>query len=106
MTNYGMTLKNMISFSDFNKGQAGKIFESVKKDGSKIVVKNNKPECVLVSVDDYLKMIEENNEVRLLLTAADRMDAFDGNMKDTFSQEEIEKILGIDTSDFDEVEIE
>lgn len=31
MANYGTALKDMISFSEFNIGQAGKIFDSVKK---------------------------------------------------------------------------
>lgn len=106
MTNYGSALQNMISFSEFNRGQAGKIFDSVKKAGAKIVVKNNNPECVLISVDEYVKMVDEINDMRALLMAADRMDNFDGIMKDTFSQEEIEKIFDVDTSDCDEVEIE
>lgn len=106
MTNYSNALNNMISFSEFNRGQAGKIFDDVKKIGSKIVIKNNNPECVLISVDDYLKMVDEINDMRALLMAVDRMSDFDGNMKDTFSQEEIEKMFSIDTNDCDEVEIE
>lgn len=106
MTNYGSALRNMISFSEFNRGQAGKIFEDVKKVGAKIVVKNNNPECVLISVDDYINMVEEINDMRAILMAADRMSNFDGNVKDTFSQEEIEKMFGVNTKDCEEVEIE
>ena len=106
MANYGLTLDSMVSFSEFNRGQAGKIFDNVKKVGTKIVVKNNAPECVLVSVDEYMKMVDEINDARLLLTAVDRMQDFDGNMKDAFSQEEVEKMFGVDTSDFEKVEIE
>ena len=101
-----MALQNMISFSEFNRGQAGKIFDSVKKEGAKIVIKNNCPECVLISADDYIEMANEINDMRLLLMAADRMSDFDGDMKDTFSQEEVEKMFGVDTSDCEEVEIE
>lgn len=106
MTNYANALKNMVSFSDFNKGQAGKIFNNVKSEGTKIVVKNNNPECVLVSVDDYLRMVDEINDMRALLMAVDRMDSFDGELKDSFSQEEIEKMFGVNTEDCDGVEIE
>ena len=106
MTNYGLTLDNMVSFSEFNRGQAGKIFDNVKKTGTKIVIKNNTPECVLISVDEYKKIVNEINDARLLLTAVDRMQDFDGNMKDTFSQEEVEKMFKVDTSDFEMVEIE
>ena len=34
-------LDSIISISQFNKGQANKIFSDVKKVGTKIVVKNN-----------------------------------------------------------------
>lgn len=106
MTNYGTALRDMVSFSEFNRGQAGKIFNEVKTNGAKIVVKNNKPECVILSVDDYMKLTDELNDIRTLLLAAERMNEFDGNMKDTFTQEEVEKLLGLDSSDFDGVEIE
>lgn len=106
MTNFTTVLKNMIPFSEFNRGQAGKIFDEVKNNGAKIVVKNNKPECVLVSVNDYIKMVDEINDNRALLMAADRMSDFSENIKDTFSQEEVEQLLGIDISNYEEVEIE
>lgn len=106
MTTYEAALKNMVSFSEFNRGQAGKIFEDVKKVGKKIVIKNNSPECVLISVKEYIEMIDEINDMRALLMAVDRMGDFDGDMKHTFSQEEIEKMFGVDTSDCEEIEIE
>lgn len=106
MTNYGLALKNMVSFSDFNRGQAGKIFDDVKNKGSKIVVKNNNPECVLVSVDDYINMVDEINDMRLLLMAVDRMNVVNEGSKENISQEEVEKMFGVDSSDCDEVEIE
>lgn len=106
MTNFGAALKNMVSFSEFNRGQAGKIFDEVKNDGTKIVVKNNNPECVLISVNEYIKMVDEINDMRALLLAVDRMSDFDGEIKDTFSHEEIKKLLGVNTDDCEEVEIE
>ena len=106
MTNFTTVLKNMIPFFEFNRGQAGKIFDEVKNNGAKIVVKNNKPECVLVSVNDYIKMVDEINDNRALLMATDRMSDFSENIKDTFSQEEVEQLLGIDISNYEEVEIE
>ena len=106
MTNYDSALQNMISFSEFNRGQAGKIFENVKTSGAKIVIKNNNPECVLVSVNEYINMVNEINDMRALLMAVDRMSDFNGDMKETLSQEEIEKIFGVDTSDYEGEEIE
>lgn len=66
-------LKNTVSISLFNKGQASKIFDSVRKTGIKIVMKNNKPECVLMSPEDYVKMIDQLNDAKLLMLANERM---------------------------------
>lgn len=106
MAMFDTTLKNMVSFSEFNRGQAGKIFDDVKKVGKKIVIRNNNPECVLVSIKEYIEMVDEINDMRALLMAVDCMNDFDGNMNHTFSQDEVEKMFGVDTSDCNEVEIE
>ena len=42
-------IRDTIPISMFNRGLAGKIFEEVRKAGAKVVMKNNLPECVLVS---------------------------------------------------------
>ena len=51
-------------------------------------------------------MVDEIKDNRALLMDADRMSDFSGNIKDTFSQEEVEQLLGIDISNYEEVEIE
>ena len=43
----------MIPITRFNKGEATKIFDEVEHSGVKIVVKNNKPACVLLSPAQY-----------------------------------------------------
>lgn len=106
MTNYEYVLKNMVSFSEFNRGQAGKIFDEVKNKGTKIVIKNNRPECVLVSVNDYIQMVDEINDAKDFLMAVDRIGTFGDNLENTISQEEVEKIFDIDSSDYKEIEIE
>ena len=47
-------IKNTVPITQFNRGLAGKIFEDVKKQGAKVVMKNNTPECVLMSPEEYL----------------------------------------------------
>lgn len=51
-------LRSFVSISRFNKGEAGKIIEEVKEDGIKVIVKNNAPECVMLSVEDYDHLVE------------------------------------------------
>ena len=70
-------IENTIPISLFNKGLAGKIFSDVRTRGSKVVMKNNAPECVLLSPDEYIKLMDEVNDARLLSLAAVRMSRFD-----------------------------
>ena len=42
-------IRDTIPISLFNRGFAGKIFEEVKQNGTKVVMKNNAAECVLMS---------------------------------------------------------
>lgn len=100
-------IKNTISISLFNRGLAGKIFEEVKQSGAKVVMKNNAAECVLMSPDEYLRLMDEVNDARLLAVAAERMANFDPNT--LVPAEEVYKKYGItpeDLVDCDEVEIE
>lgn len=100
-------LKNTVSISLFNKGQASKIFDSVRKTGIKIVMKNNKPECVLISPEDYVKMIDQLNDAKLLMLANERMAKV--NPEKMMTQKEFDEKYGIMESDFqgfDEVEFE
>ena len=104
MTN---AITNTISISLFNRGLAGKVFEDVKKCGAKVVIKNNAPECVLISPEEYIKLMDEVNEARLLTLASERMEKYD-RFK-TVSEEDVLNELGIteeDLSDSDRVEIE
>ena len=53
-------LGSFVSISRFNKGEAGKIIEEVKQDGIRVIVKNNAPECVMISVEEYDNLIAES----------------------------------------------
>ncbi len=100
-------IRNTVSISLFNRGLAGKIFSDVKRTGAKVVMKNNLPEVVLLSPDEYVRLMDEVNDARLLTIAAGRMANYDPST--TISQEEIDRKLGITESDlegYDEVEFE
>lgn len=67
----GSTLQSLIPISKFNQGGAAKIFEEVRTTGFGIVVKNDTPECVLVSPEKYQEM-EEIIENYYLLQLAEK----------------------------------
>lgn len=107
MTNMVSAIRDTISISQFNRGFAGKIFEEVKQTGAKVVMKNNAAECVLLSPEEYLRLMDEVNDARLLAIAAGRMENYDPAA--VLSEEEMNARLGVTKEDlvgFEEVEIE
>lgn len=52
-------ITNTVPITQFNRGLAGKIFEDVKQCGAKVVMKNNAAECVLISPDEYVRLMDE-----------------------------------------------
>ena len=99
MANITSAIRDTISISLFNRGLAGKIFEDVKQSGAKVVMKNNSAECVLLSPDEYVKLMDEVNDARLLSIANERMQNF--NPANLISSEELYNELGITEEDLD-----
>ena len=107
MANITSAIRDTISISLFNRGLAGKIFEDVKQSGAKVVMKNNSAECVLLSPEEYVKIMDEVNDARLLSLANERMQNF--NSANLIPSEALYKELGITKDDLDaigEVEFE
>ena len=107
MANVVSAVRDTVPITLFNRGQAGTIFRDVRRSGAKVVMKNNAPECVLLSPEEYLALMDELKDARLLALAAERMENYDPEK--LISQEEIDKKYGFtadDLSDSDEVEIE
>ncbi|MBR3543119.1 MAG: hypothetical protein IKN82_05405 [Treponema sp.] len=46
-------MRAFVPISMLNKGGAGRVIEEVKRDGIRVIVKNNAPECVMISVEEY-----------------------------------------------------
>lgn len=100
-------LTSTVPISMFNKGLAGKIFDEVKKAGAKVVMKNNTPECVLLSPAEYTALIDAVNDAKLLALANERMANFDNDK--LITEEEHKKKYGITSETlegYDEVEFE
>ena len=93
-------LNNFVSVSDFSQGKANKIFKDVSEnDQEYIVLKNNKPAAVVLSVSEYEKtnerirrleaIVEKIIDLHLLYEAEIR------NTEDTVPFEEIVKEEGL-----------
>lgn len=98
-------LDSIVPISRFNKGEANKIFREVKKSGVKIVMKNNSPECVLISPESYKEMVEEYEDSLLLAEAERRL----SKKQKYISEKDVMKEFGITEAmlaAIDDVEIE
>ena len=70
-------INRTVPISQFNRGLAGKIFEEVKHSGSKVVMKNNEAEVVLVSPEEYLRMMDQLEDYKLMETSLERLSHYD-----------------------------
>ena len=94
-------IRNTIPISQFNRGLAGQIFEDVRTHGAKVVMKNNAAECVLLSPEEYVRLMDELNDARLAALAVERMASFDPAT--LVPEEEVWDRLGITDDELDEV---
>lgn len=97
-------LKTMVPISRFNKGEANKIFDEVETTGTKIVVKNNKPACVLISPTQYESLMEMLSDFILREEAEERMEHYDAS--ENLTQEQMMQEFGIIQSELDAVDVE
>ena len=86
MSKLRSAIENTVSISLLNKGYAGQIFDEVRASGTKVVIKNNVAECVLMAPDEYLSMLDELNEMKAVAAAALRLDGV--NPKNLLTEEE------------------
>ena len=103
MSTVGM-MKKIVPITRFNKGEANKIFDEVQSTGTKIVMKNNRPACVLISPEQYESLIEMLSDY-LLLAEADRRMAANSDAEN-ISHEDMMRSLGITREELDAVDVE
>ena len=53
-------LKQYVPISQFNKGKASQIFSELDKVGKMVVIKNNQPIAVILSIEEYERLIAED----------------------------------------------
>ena len=100
--------ERLVPISDFSQGKAGKIFNDVAENNNEyIILKNNQPTAVLLSVKEYREiqeksarleeLLEKIENIRLLKLAESRADnntySFESFVNEQgFSMEELEEI--------------
>lgn len=100
-------LQSLVPISQFNKGQAAKIFDRLHSENELIVLKNNQPSAIILSPEEYTRLTEIEEDYYLLLEANRRLES-DGNNK-TVSLNNVMNELGISEDellDAEDVDIE
>lgn len=66
--------EKLVPISDFSKGKAGKIFNDVEKNNNEyIILKNNQPTAVLISLKEYRDTQEKVAKLERLLETVENM---------------------------------
>ena len=92
-----------ISVSELGRGQASRVIQTVSDVQEQyIVVKNNKPKAVILSVEEYSDLLEVKENYDLLLLASKRMAVYDYNQSIEFK--DILQELNISEEELDALE--
>lgn len=97
-------MKAIVPITRFNKGEANRIFDEVESGGTKIVMKNNTPACVLMSPKRYEALMEMLADYIALEEAEERMKHY--NPQETVSHEELLESFDITEEDLADVHVE
>ena len=95
-------LQSLVPISQFNKGQAAKIFDRLHSERELIVLKNNQPSAVILSPEEYKRLTEIEEDYFLLLEANKRME--DDKNNKTISFDTVMNNLGISEAELLEAE--
>lgn len=95
-------LNSLISITQFNKGQASKIFDRLRTERQLVVLKNNAPSAVILSPEEYERLAEIEEDYQLLLLAQQRI--ANSNMERTVTFNDAMVDLGISENELNEAE--
>lgn len=95
-------ISKLISVSDLSRGMASKIIKKVGKDREQyIVIKHNKPEAVILSIEDYLELMDAKEDLELIQLSESRIKNYVS--EDTISHESVLGKYNISEENLDEL---
>jgi prevent-host-death family protein len=92
----------MISVSELGRGQASKVIQSVEDFGNPyIVVKNNKPQAVIVSINEYTELMRVKDMMDSMRSSMDSplYGSFTPTKANSLTEDEISIFLQDEESD-------
>ena len=85
-------LNSLVPITQFNRGQASRIFDRLHTESQLVVLKNNQPAAVILSPEEYARLSEIEEDYFLLIEATKRLA---DNNAPTTPMDEVMKELGI-----------
>ena len=89
-------LDSLVPITQFNRGQASKIFDRLHSESRLIVLKNNQPAAIILSPSEFQRLSEIEEDYILLLEATRRLKE---DSSSTSSREDVMSELGISEAD-------
>lgn len=102
MANAAGLLQSLVPISQFNKGQAAKIFDRLHTEKELIVLKNNQPSAIILSPEEYARLTEIEEDYFLLLETNMRIEK--NGKKNTIPIDYVLNNLGISKKELESVE--
>ena len=95
-------LNSLVPITQFNKGQASRIFDRLHTERQLIVLKNNSPSAVILSPMEYERLSEIEKDYMLLIEATERL--ANSSDKPSLSFDTVMSNLGISAQELDDAE--
>ena len=89
-------LDSLVPITQFNRGQASRIFDRLHTEHQLIVLKNNQPAAIILSPSEFQRLSEIEEDYILLLEATRRLKE---DSSSTSSREDVMSELGISEAD-------
>ena len=89
-------LDSLVPITQFNRGQASRIFDRLHTESQLIVLKNNQPAAIILSPSEFQRLSEIEEDYTLLLEATRRLKE---DSSSTYSREDVMSELGISEAD-------
>ena len=94
-------LNSLVPITQFNRGQASRIFDRLHTESQLVVLKNNQPAAVILSPEEYARLSEIEEDYLLLIEATKRIAE---NNAPTTPMVEVIKELGITEDELNDTE--
>ena len=96
MTYTADVLDSLIPITQFNRGQASRIFDRLHTENQLIVLKNNQPAAIILSPSEFQRLREIEEDYSLLLEATRRLKE---DSSSTYSRKDLMSELNINEAD-------